>query len=138
MVFSSILCAKPNGKRFRLVTDCTKLNKYVQRPVHPFPSVKDFVQSIPAGSQFFANMDAIHGYFQLSVKEESLKIATFLLPSGRYLYLCAPMGLSSSSDECFRQSVRAIEGLAFARKIWADTFFGCPKAINLLGQPYRG
>ena len=60
---------QPDGKRVRLVTDFTKLNKYVQRPAHPFPSVQDIVQSIPAGSNFFAKMDAIHGYFQLSVVE---------------------------------------------------------------------
>ena len=78
---------KPDGKRVRLVTDYTKLNKYVKRPVHPFPSVQDIVQSIPAGSRFFAKMDAIHGYFQLSVEEESSKITTFLRPSGRYRYL---------------------------------------------------
>ena len=38
---------KPDGKRVRLVTDYTKLNKYVKRPVHLFPSVQDIVQSIP-------------------------------------------------------------------------------------------
>ena len=82
------------------MTDYTRLNHYVKRPVHPFPSVQDIViLSILAGSQFFAKMDAIHGYFQLSVEEESSKITTFLLPLGRYRYLRAPMGLSSSSDE---------------------------------------
>ena len=30
---------KGDGKRVRLVTDYTKLNKFVVRPVHPFPSV---------------------------------------------------------------------------------------------------
>ena len=38
---------KGDGKRVRLVTDYTKLNKFVIRPVHPFPSVSDIVQSIP-------------------------------------------------------------------------------------------
>ena len=38
---------KPDGKRVCLVTDYTKLNRYVKRPVHPFPSVQDIVQSIP-------------------------------------------------------------------------------------------
>ncbi len=111
---------KPDGKRVRLVTDYTKLNQFVRRPVHPFPSVKDIVQSIPAGTQFFAKMDAVHGYFQLALDEESSKLTTFLLPSGRYRYLRAPMGLSCSSDEWCRHSDRAIEGLAFARKIVDD------------------
>ena len=88
------------GKKVRLVTDYTKLNKYVQRPVHPFPSVKEIVQSIPAGARYFAKMDAVHGYFQLvQLYDASSKITTFLLPSVRFRYLKAPMGFSSSSDK---------------------------------------
>ena len=46
---------KPDGAKVRLFKDYTKLNKYAKRPVHPFPSVDDIVQSIPAGSKFFTN-----------------------------------------------------------------------------------
>ena len=95
---------KPDRVKVRLVTDYTILNKYVKRPVHPFPSVHDIVQSIPSGSKFFAKLDAIHGYFQLALESESSLLTTFLLPTGRYRYLCAPMGLSSS----VRQMVSAI------------------------------
>ena len=65
-------------------------------------------------------MDALHGYFQLAMDEPSSKITTFLLPSGRYPYLRAPMGLSLSSDEWCRHSERAIEGMPFAKKIVDD------------------
>ena len=34
---------KPDGKSVRLVTDYTKLYRYVKRPVHSFPSVQDIV-----------------------------------------------------------------------------------------------
>ena len=111
---------KPDGKRLRLVTDFTRLNKFVRRPVHPFPCVQQIVQDIPHGMKFFAKLDAIHGYFQLQLDEESADLTTFLLPSGRYRYLRAPMGLSSSSDEWCRHSDRAIEGLPWARKIVDD------------------
>ena len=56
-----------------MVTDYSKINKFVKRPVHPFPSVADIVRSIPAGTKCFAKMDAIHGYFQLALDEESSK-----------------------------------------------------------------
>ena len=111
---------KGDGLRVRLVTDYTKLNRYVRRPVHPFPSVKEIVQAVPAGTKFVAKMDALHGYFQLALDELSSKITTFLLPSGRYQYLRAPMGLSSSSDKWCRHSDRAIEGMPFAKKIVDD------------------
>ena len=35
--------------------------------IHPLPSVQDIVQCIPAGTAFFAKMEAIHGYFQLAL-----------------------------------------------------------------------
>ena len=34
---------KGDGKQVQLVTDYIRLNKYVVRPVHPFPSVADIV-----------------------------------------------------------------------------------------------
>ena len=107
---------KGDGLRVRLVTNYTKLNRYVRRPVHPFPSVKEIVQAVPAGTKYFAKMDALHGYFQLAMDEPSSKITMFLLPSGIYRYLRAPMGLSLSSEEWCRHSDRAIEGMPFAKK----------------------
>ena len=117
---------KADGEKVRLVTDYTKLNKFVKRPVHPFPSVKEIVQSIPAGTRYFAKLDAVHGYFQLALDDRLSKITTFLLPSSRFCYLRAPMGLSSSSDQWCRHSDQALEGISFAKKIvdnvlvWAD------------------
>ena len=107
---------KSDGVNVRMVTDYSKINEFVKRPVHPFSSAADIVRSIPAGTRFFAKMDAIHGYFQLALDEESYKLTTFLLPSGRYRYLRAPMGLSSSSDEWCRHLDRAIHDLPFTRK----------------------
>ena len=93
---------KPDNKRVHLVTDYTSLNRWVKRPVHPFPSSRDIMQAIPANAKVFAKLDCVHGYFQLAIDEPSSFLTTFLLPSGRYRYLRAPMGLTASSDEwCF-------------------------------------
>ena len=86
---------KGDGKRVRLVTDYTKLNQYVVRPVHPFPSVSDIIQSIPASAACFAKLDAKHGYFQISLDKEVSKLTTFILPLSCFCYLQAPKGLSS-------------------------------------------
>ena len=51
---------KPDGVRMRLVTDNTKLNKFVHRPIHPFPSTRDTLQSIPHGKKLFAKLDAMN------------------------------------------------------------------------------
>ena len=84
---------KGNRKQVRLLTDYTKLNQFVVRPVHPFPSVSDIIQSIPASAACFAKLDVTHGYFQIPLDEEASRLTTFILPLGCYCYLRAPMGL---------------------------------------------
>ena len=112
--------AKPGGG-VRLVTDFTKLNKFVKRPVHPFPCVNDILKQIPYEAKYFAKLDCKHGYFQMALDEQSQDLTTFLLPSGRYKYKRAGMGLSASSDEWCRRSDVIIQGLPFAMKIVDDT-----------------
>ena len=47
---------KPGGIKVRLVTDFTGINRFVIRPIHPFPSVQDIVQCIPAGTSWMPSM----------------------------------------------------------------------------------
>ena len=122
---------KGDGKRVRLVTDYTGLNKFVVRPIHPFPSVSDIVQSIPASSTCFAKLDVMHGYFQIPLSEEASRLTTFLLPSGRNRYFRAPMGLSSSSDEWCRHSDRVVEGFPWCKKIVDDILIWAPTPQDL-------
>ena len=89
---------------------------------------------VPAGTKFFAKMDALHGYFQLALDKQSSKITTFLLPSGRYQYLRAPMGLSSSSDKWCRHSDRVIERMPFAKKIVDDIIVWATDLPTLYGR----
>ena len=107
--------------RVRLVTDFTRLNKFVNRPVHPFPSTRDILQAIPHDAVYFLKMDAVHGYFQLALSEESSLLTTFLLQQGKFQYLRAPMGLNASSDEWCCHSDRIVTGLPWAKKIVDDT-----------------
>ena len=58
---------KADAVRMRLVTDYIKLNKHVHRPIHPFPSTRNILQFNPHGHNFFAKLDAVHGYFQLAM-----------------------------------------------------------------------
>ena len=124
---------KPDGVNVRIVTDFTELNKHVIRPVHPFPSSTDIMQSIPSTAKIFAKLDAVHGYFQLALDKESSLLTTFLLPSGRFKYKRAPMGLSASSDEWCQKSDFVVEGFDFCKKIVDDILIWAtsePELIN--------
>ena len=60
----------------------------------------------------------------------SLK-TTFLLPSGRYWYLCIPQGLNASSDEWSWCSDAIIDGLPWAKKIVDDILVWAPNLEDL-------
>ena len=83
---------KGDGKRVHLVTDYTKLNQFVVRPVHPFPSVSDIIQRIPASAACFAKLDATHGYFQIPLDEEASKTDYFYSPIGSFPILTGTHG----------------------------------------------
>ena len=122
---------KKNGD-LRLVVDFTELNKYVRRPVHTFPSTQEILSGLDPESRVFAKLDATQGYHQVPLEEESSKLTTFLLPSGRFRFLRAPMGLSCSSDEFCRRSDEVVAGLPGIRKLVDDILVQAPdlKILN--------
>ena len=113
---------KPDGKNVRMVTDFTRLNSFVKRPVHPFACVSEILQTVPASAKFFAKMNAVNGYFQIALDEESSMKTTFLL---------IPQGLNASSNEWCQRSDMVIEGLPWAKKIVDDILVWTPSLPEL-------
>ncbi len=124
---------KPDGS-LRLITNFIALNKFVRRPVHPFPCTQEILQGIDASSKYFAKMDAVQGYFQIPLDDTSSQLTTFLLPSGRYRYLRAPMGLCASSDEWCQRSDVALQGLPGVSKLVDDVLVQAPNEHTLLSR----
>lgn len=118
-VSPSIIVPKPNGS-VRLVVDYTGLNKYVKRPIHPFPSPQELASSIPPSSKWFATFDAVKGYWQVELHKDSRHLTTFLTPLGRFRFCRAPMGLNASGDEYCARGDRALAGIVGVRKIVDD------------------
>ena len=104
----------------RLVTDYVKLNSYIRRPVHPFPSADLVFKLIKQGSKWFCKLDAVHGYFQLPLDEKSQLCTAFLLPWGRFVYTVAPMGLSCSGDWFCQRTDEALAGIDGVVKLVDD------------------
>jgi hypothetical protein len=96
---------KPGGK-VRSVLDLVHLNKYVERPTHPFPTPRDIVAQIPCTSTCFAVFDACNGYWQIPLDEALKALTTFITEFGRYRYLRAPMGLVSSGTSSVPERIR--------------------------------
>ena len=105
----------------RICVDLTGLNRYVKRLVYPTQTPKEAISKINSSARFFTTMDAKHGYWQISLEEESQKLTTFITPWGRYCFLRAPMGLSSTGDEYCRRGDIAISGLNNIQKVIDDS-----------------
>ena len=110
---------KPNGG-IRSVVDLVHLNKFVDRPTHPFPAAKEIVSRIPKQSGYFAVFDCKHGYWQIELAEESRPYTCFMTEWGRYQYRRAPMGLISSGDEFCARSDRALADIPGVFKLVDD------------------
>ena len=89
----------------------------MKRPVHPFSCVTEIIQSIPSTAKYFPKFDAVNGYFQIALDEESSLLTTFLFPSAHYRYLHIPQGLTAPSDEWCRRSDAVVDELLWAMKI---------------------
>ena len=117
----SMFVPKPNSTALRLVTDFRNLNQYVERPVQPFPTASEIVSCIPDGTKCFLKLDAVKGYFQIPLDEESMALTSFLIPGKAvYQYRRAPMGLNASGDEYCKRGDAALAGISNIKKIVDD------------------
>ena len=118
----ALMVAKPGGieKGVRLVVDQSNINKGVVRPTHPFTSGNTLLQMIPASAVVFAKFDALSGYFQIPLAEESRHITQFIHKRGTFEFCRAPMGLNASGDEWCKRSDAALANLEGILKLVDD------------------
>ena len=102
---------KKSGK-LRFVIDFTALNKYVNRPVHSLPSSDDIARSLKSDTTHMACIDFPSGYFQALLAKDSQGYTAFNTIFGRFLFLRAPQGLSSSGDHFNCTTDQFFSGLA--------------------------
>ena len=114
--------AKPGGIKngVRLVVDHKEINRWVQRPTHPFIAGTQLLKEIPHDAVVFAKLDALWGYYQIPLAEESQHITTFVCERGTFEYLRAPMGLNSSGDEFCRRTDDALKNIKGVLKLVDD------------------
>ena len=78
------------------------------------------ISDLDPNSKVFAKLDFLSIYHWIELSDEASYLTTFLLPSGMYRYMRAPMGLLSSSDEFCRRSDAVIAGIDGVRKLIDD------------------
>ena len=87
---SSLVAVQKPGK-LRICIDPRDLNKAIQRPKYPMPSVDEVLPKL-AKARLFSVLDAKDGFHQVKLDESSSFLTTFWTPFGRYRYLRLPQG----------------------------------------------
>ena len=116
-----VVVPKKNTTDIRMCVDLTKLNRYVQRPVNPQLTPWEVIRNIPRGTKHYAVFDALKGYHQIDLDEESRALTTFMTPFGRYRYCRLPFGLSSAGDVFTLKYGNAVDNAIDGRRATEDT-----------------
>ena len=96
---SLVIREKPNGS-LRVCLDPKNLNIsniYPSKEHHPCPTLDDITPR-QQRSTLFSKLDALHGYWNITLHEESTLLTTLNTHKGRYIFLRMPFGLKMSQD----------------------------------------
>ena len=116
-----VIAPKKGTDRIRMCVDLSKLNRFVRREHYPSVTPAEAVTDIhQSQAKFFTVFDALKGYHQCPLDEESQKLTTFITPFGRFKYLRAPYGISSISEHYNRRMDEAFAVIQGVRKIVDD------------------
>ena len=115
-----VVIPKENNE-VRICVDLSKLNKHIDRSIYPTSTPHDAITNVKQGSIYFSKIDAKHGYWQIPIEEKSQAFTTFITPWGRFKFLRAPMGLSSTGDEYSRRAAEATGMFENTETVMDDT-----------------
>ena len=87
-VYSIVYSRKSSGQ-LRICLDPKDLNKAVKRPHYRTPTLDEVTHKL-AGAKIFSKLDARHGYWSVSLDDESSLKTTFNSPFGRFCFTRLP------------------------------------------------
>jgi hypothetical protein len=118
-VHPMVIAPKKDGG-IRVCVDFTPLNAFIIRPTFETATPFQAVRSIPAGMRFFTVIDALKGYHQVPLDDESATMTTFFTPFGRYMYRRLPFGVCHAGDDYSRSVSDVFDDIPNCRRIIED------------------
>ena len=101
--------------------DLSKLNKFVKRERYQSPTPHEAVADIAASqAEYFIKFDALSGYWQCPLSNESQHLTNCITPFGRYMFQRAPFRICSNSEYYNKRMNQAMAGNIHVRKIVDD------------------
>jgi len=116
-----VVTPKKNSDKIRMCVDLSHLNRFVVRERYQSLTPAQAIADIAASeAKYFTVIDALKGYHQCPLDEQSQPLTTFITPFGRFKYLRAPYGISSISEHYNRRMSEAFTGLSGFRRVVDD------------------
>ena len=94
--------------QYRLILDARHTNKHTVQDYYLIPRLEDIVSHL-VGSNSYAMFDALKGYWQFMLHEDSRKYFAFISPCGAWEYLRVPMGAINSAPH-FQRAMEEVVG----------------------------
>ena len=108
---SPMLAVDRPGKKMRICMDPVRtLNQAIKRPLYPMPTLEENLHRL-VGAKRFTLVDALVGFTQVALDDESSLMTTMHTPIGRVKWLRLPFGISSAPEEFQRRQRDVLEGL---------------------------
>ena len=96
-----------------MCVDLSHLNRYVKRERYQSPTPAEAIADLFAcQAKFFTVLDAMKGYHQCPLDQESQLLTMFITPFGGFKYMRASYGIFSKSEHYNRHMYKAFEGLS--------------------------
>ena len=108
----TVLVRKKDGT-VRFCIDYRKLNAITVKDAYPTPNIEDLLR-MGARAKYFSSLDAISGYWQIPMAEESIPKTAFVSRKGLYEFLVMPFGATNAMATFQRFTSGLLEGLDFA------------------------
>lgn len=108
-VNSMVTVEKPNGK-LRICIDPKDLNRAICREHYPLKTIEEVTAEI-TDAKVFTKLDAVSGFWQIKLDDESTKLCTFNSPFGRYSFKRLPFGIKSASEVYQRNISEMVQDL---------------------------
>lgn len=100
------------ASEYRMVLDYRRVNEKTHKEAFPLPIIQNIYDTL-AGNKYFSCLDAMSGFHQLKLHENSKEITSFSTSTGHYQFTRLPFGLTNAPQKFQKVMNKIMAGLNY-------------------------
>ncbi|KAL4084279.1 hypothetical protein QTP88_028104 [Uroleucon formosanum] len=100
------------ASEYRMVLDYRRVNEKTLKEAFPLPIIQNIYDSL-AGNKYFSCLDAMSGFHQLKLNDNSKEITSFSTSTGHYQFTRLPFGLTNAPQNFQKVMNKIMAGLTY-------------------------